>query len=934
MQSVGFTTNSLIKGRWTIVKKIGQGAFGEIYSGKNIINNELVAIKVEKIDTKKQVLKLEVAVLKKLQACPYVCRFITCGRHNDYNYMVMELLGDNLSELRRRQVDGKFSMTTTLKLGIQMIQSLEAVHDLGYLHRDVKPSNFAIGLGPNKRHITYLIDFGLARRYVLSSGEVRPARDSTGFRGTARYASINSHLSKDLGRRDDLWSIFYVLIEFAEGQLPWRKLKDKDQIGDMKVKLNTPDLVKDLPNQFTLFMKHLKSLNYDDRPNYVYLQSLLNECFLALGGNDQTSFDWELNSGGNHNNASLNPITSSASQLQKILPSPSTIEVEASRSRGGGGDNDSRGGGANGSNNKGHLMDNDADSNPVQLMRRDSASASVIAASSEGKESGGGSWNQKSEPQQKPTTTKKPLNQSGHHNHHHSDAEASTSKHQHNESYNNTPQLLNTSNHNVSGGSNNNNNNNSSQQQQHKSSLSHSKKSKCCGSKCNIIYKYIVVGPKPLTTSSSSSSSSSFSSSTTTFNSKKINNNYYNNNQKKNNDYKQNNKNNNNNKQEYFKIGATAALTTVALGVSSALYLKESDQQEVEKHQPTLREKIITNYQNRIREFSTPEKIFETFASISKNGESFMTLDDFVSAILPHQFKAQSTKGTKTKALINKNAPLPLSFKMADVDGDGLISFSEFIFFSTLLSIPQNSARIAFKIMDINHDNSIDIQEFSRMINILKSQSNIAKNSTTQKPSIVAQGWSDQLFGKNGDKKMSVEQFQKLLDQLHRDVLQLEFAIYDPNNTGYISQRDFGNIIARYADGKKLDTYLSQVQSLPSTIDSKNKGISFGQFVQFNELLNKLDDVALSIDLYKGINQSFTKSKFKYVSKMVCKFDPPQEIVDSIYTIFDTDKNGDLEKQEFVDLMERRKYRGLNTERDTGFVNKLRKIYQVIVGEL
>ncbi|EFA81157.1 putative protein serine/threonine kinase [Heterostelium album PN500] len=157
----GFTTNSLIKARWTVIKKIGQGAFGEIYSGKNIINNEYVAIKVEKIDTKKQVLKLEVAVLKKLQACPYVCRFITCGRHGDYNYMVMELLGDNLSDLRRRQVDGKFSMTTTLKLGIQMIQSLEAVHDLGYLHRDVKPSNFAIGLGPNKRHITYLIDFGL-----------------------------------------------------------------------------------------------------------------------------------------------------------------------------------------------------------------------------------------------------------------------------------------------------------------------------------------------------------------------------------------------------------------------------------------------------------------------------------------------------------------------------------------------------------------------------------------------------------------------------------------------------------------------------------------------------------------------------------------------------------------------------------------------------
>ncbi|GAM19554.1 hypothetical protein SAMD00019534_027290, partial [Acytostelium subglobosum LB1] len=374
-QGVGITTNSLIKGRWTVIRKIGQGAFGEIYSGKNIINNEMVAIKVEKIDTKKQVLKLEVAVLKKLQACPYVCRFITCGRHNDYNYMVMELLGDNLSELRRRQGDGKFSMTTTLKLGIQMIQSLEAVHDLGYLHRDVKPSNFTIGLGNNKRHITYLIDFGLARRYVLSSGEVRQARDQTGFRGTARYASINSHLSKDLGRRDDLWSILYVLIEFALGQLPWRKLKDKDQIGDMKIKYNTQDLVKDLPRQFELFMRHLKTLSYEERPNYASLQSLLTECYHEHGGTDATLFDWEVAAQNN------NFINSSHSQLPRVtVPSPSTVDVEASR------DNDSK-------PYRDSPIENEL--SPQAPHRKDSASASVIAASSDNGEKSG-SWNQKS----------------------------------------------------------------------------------------------------------------------------------------------------------------------------------------------------------------------------------------------------------------------------------------------------------------------------------------------------------------------------------------------------------------------------------------------------------------------------------------------------------------------------------------------------------
>ncbi|KAF2076492.1 hypothetical protein CYY_002232 [Polysphondylium violaceum] len=397
----GLASGSLIKGKWTVLKKIGQGAFGEIYSGKNIMDGEPIAIKVERLDAKKPVLRLEIAVLKKLQSTPYVCRFVTCGRHNDFNFMIMELLGENLSDLRRRQVDGKFSMATTLKLGIQMIQSLEAVHDLGYIHRDIKPSNFAIGLAPTKRSTTYLIDFGLARRFIMASGEVRPARESTGFRGTARYASINSHLSKDLGRRDDLWSIFYVLVEFAEGQLPWKKLKDKDQIGDMKMKYNTPDLVKDLPVQFTQFMKHLKSLKYEDRPNYVLLQSLLSECYSSLGITENAPLDWELAVNGNNsssNNTSQSNLGKTGGHHNHALkePSPSTVEVEISQPYN-----------SNNSNVRGGGAENEMGSSQPKMLRKDSASASAMGSSG-----GGGNGSNKSASYRSSSPRNKGLDQS------------------------------------------------------------------------------------------------------------------------------------------------------------------------------------------------------------------------------------------------------------------------------------------------------------------------------------------------------------------------------------------------------------------------------------------------------------------------------------------------------------------------------------------
>eukprot|EP01087_Luapelamoeba_hula_P019133 TRINITY_DN6297_c0_g1_i3.p1 TRINITY_DN6297_c0_g1~~TRINITY_DN6297_c0_g1_i3.p1 ORF type:complete len:863 (+),score=103.72 TRINITY_DN6297_c0_g1_i3:290-2878(+) len=288
------TANDIIKGRWKIIRKIGQGSFGEIYSGGDIHTNELVAIKVERVDSRRKVLKLEVAVLKKLQICPWVVQFKTCGRHNDVNYMVMELLGSNLSELRRKQTNQKFSMLTTCKLGVQMLRAIQSVHELGFLHRDIKPGNFAMGLGPEKRNTAFMIDFGLARKYVFASGEIRPPRDSAGFRGTARYASIGSHESKDLGRRDDLWSLFYLLIEFATGSLPWRRIKDKDKVGEMKKKLNHVQLVADLPDEFAKFMKHLQGLEFSDRPDYKYLHNLLTGLYHKLHGTENTPFDWDI----------------------------------------------------------------------------------------------------------------------------------------------------------------------------------------------------------------------------------------------------------------------------------------------------------------------------------------------------------------------------------------------------------------------------------------------------------------------------------------------------------------------------------------------------------------------------------------------------------------------------------------------------------------
>lgn len=310
----------VVKERWKVLKKIGGGGFGEIYEGLDLVTKESVALKLESAKQPKQVLKMEVAVLKKLQGKEHVCRFIGCGRNDRFNYVVMQLQGKNLAELRRSQSRGAFSLSTTLRLGHQILKAIESIHEVGFLHRDVKPSNFAMGRLPHNCHKVYMLDFGLARQYTNASGEVRAPRPAAGFRGTVRYASINAHKNKEMGRHDDLWSLFYMLVEFVNGQLPWRKIKEKEQVGLMKEKYDHRLLLKHLPSDFRQFLDHVSQLEYADRPEYNMLAGIFERCMKRRGVKDSDPYDWEKPY--NDNSITTTTTTTSTTVITRPLGTP------------------------------------------------------------------------------------------------------------------------------------------------------------------------------------------------------------------------------------------------------------------------------------------------------------------------------------------------------------------------------------------------------------------------------------------------------------------------------------------------------------------------------------------------------------------------------------------------------------------------------------
>ncbi|XVF35636.1 hypothetical protein REPUB_Repub18cG0163100 [Reevesia pubescens] len=347
------------------------------------------------------------------------------------------------------------------------------------------------------------------------------------------------------------------------------------------------------------------------------------------------------------------------------------------------------------------------------------------------------------------------------------------------------------------------------------------------------------------------------------------------------------------------------------------------------------RRKVFFNYEKRLRLRSPPEKVFEYFASFrTPKGELLMRPADLMRAVVP-VFPPSESNLVRDGYLSGERSSGELRcdpsefFMLFDVDSDGLISFKEYIFFVTLLCIPESSFSIAFKMFDVNNNGEIDKEEFKKVMALMRANNRQGavhrdglRIGLKVTGSVENGGLVEYFFGKDGKARLRHDKFVQFMRKLRDEILRLEFDHYDYKGRGTISAKDFALSMVASADMSHLDRLLERVDKLNDEPHLREIQISMDEFKHFAELRRKLQPFSLALFSYGKINGLLTKDDFKRAASHVCGISLTENVVEIIFHVFDSNHDGHLSSDEFVRVLLKRE-RDIAQPLETGFLRLL-----------
>ncbi|XP_057341264.1 calcium uptake protein 1 homolog, mitochondrial isoform X1 [Microplitis mediator] len=368
----------------------------------------------------------------------------------------------------------------------------------------------------------------------------------------------------------------------------------------------------------------------------------------------------------------------------------------------------------------------------------------------------------------------------------------------------------------------------------------------------------------------------------------------------------------------------------------------ESEPKKKKKKQKIgFRDRKIIEYENRIRHYSTPDKVFRYFATLQAyindtHHEVFMTPDDFLRAMTPGVKQPDGLGLDQYKRFDPKNVHNKLELELDEnsifykLGSAGLISFSDYIFLLTVLSTSRRHFEIAFRMFDFNGDGDVDSDEFSKVATLIRQQTSIgnrhrdhANTGNTFKG--VNSALTTYFFGSNMDQKLTIEKFLDFQEQLQKEILSLEFERRNPDANGNITETDFTELLLAYA-GYPENKRIKMIKRVKKQFKDNPQGVNKEDYLKFFHFLNNINDVDTALTFYHIAGASIDQATLKHVARTVAHVELSDHVIQVVYTIFDENLDGQLSNREFVAVMKNRVLRGLEKPKDTGFVKLMQSM--------
>ncbi|XP_073464297.1 calcium uptake protein 3, mitochondrial isoform X5 [Aquarana catesbeiana] len=340
---------------------------------------------------------------------------------------------------------------------------------------------------------------------------------------------------------------------------------------------------------------------------------------------------------------------------------------------------------------------------------------------------------------------------------------------------------------------------------------------------------------------------------------------------------------------------------------------------------------------------SSREQRFRVFASLEYEGQLYMTPRDFLESVTTDEPRNSKKWRTLSRQDLNNlllDTP-PVwkgSSRLFRTLGDkGMLSYTEYLFLLCILTKPHAGFKIAFNMFDTDGNQMVDREEFLVLQEIFRKKNEKKERKGEEEKCAqlrlqlygylaTTNGGMDELsssmihttllvhfFGKKGKIELNFEDFYRFMDNLQTEVLEIEFLSYSKGmNT--ISEEDFAHILLRYTNVENTSSYLENVRvRLP-----EEKGISFDDFRSFFQFLNNLEDFAIAMQMYNFANRSIGQDEFKRAVYVATGLKLSPHLVNTVFKIFDVDRDDQLSYKEFIGIMKDRLHRGFREKSKHG----------------